>query len=183
MRHRRRTVYRGVSLSKCLIIGYGNPDREDDGVAWHILKALGERFGRISQMDASSDDISAIDFGELQHRDDAPDLMGELQLMPEIAETIAAYDKVCFVDAHTGAYPHDVTVTPLHAEFQSSPFTHHLTPETCLDLAKVAYGHSPQGLVISVRGFRFGFEHTLSAETAALAGEAVEKIVAWVKEQ
>jgi hydrogenase maturation protease len=168
-------------LSKCLIIGYGNPDREDDGVAWHILKSLGERFGRILE-DASLEDISAIDFGELQHRDDTPDLMGELQLMPEISETIAAYDKVCFVDAHTGAYPHDVTVTPLHAEFQSSPFTHHMTPETCLELAKAAFGHAPVGMVISVRGYQFGFERTLSAETAALADEAVEKIVAWAKE-
>jgi Ni,Fe-hydrogenase maturation factor len=147
-------------LSKCLIIGYGNPDREDDGVAWHILKSLGERFGRILE-DASLEDISAIDFGELQHRDDTPDLMGELQLMPEISETIAAYDK---------------------AEFQSSPFTHPMTPETCLELAKAAFGHAPVGMVISVRGYQFGFERTLSAETAALADEAVEKIVAWAKE-
>ncbi len=181
MRRRRKSVCRGVSLSKCLIIGYGNPDREDDGVAWHILKALGQRFGRI-ETDAVDDDISAIVFAEPGHRDGAPDLMGELQLMPEIAETIAAYDRVCFVDAHTGAYPHDVTVTPLHAEFQSSPFTHHLTPETCLELAKAAYGHAPLGMVISVRGYQFGFERSLSAQTSALADEAIEKIIAWIKE-
>ncbi|HEY3288745.1 MAG TPA: hypothetical protein VGK87_01325 [Anaerolineae bacterium] len=169
-------------MSKCLVIGYGNPDREDDGVAWHILRILGQRFGRIGKTDAPDDDIAAIDFGALEHRDDVPDLLGELQLTPEIAETIKDYDRVCFVDAHTGAYPNDVNVSPLQAQFQISPFTHHMTPETCLELAKTAYGRAPSGLVISVRGYQFGFEHRLSAQTAALANEAVEKIIAWIKE-
>lgn len=169
-------------MSKRLIIGYGNPDREDDGVAWHILKTLGERFGRgnpNTQVSTVST-IADTDLGELEQRDDVPDLMGELQLMPEIAETLAGYDKVCFVDAHTGAYAEDVNVNPIQAEFQTSPFTHHLTPETCLVLAKTVFGRAPEGIVVSVRGYRFGFTHALSPETAHLAGVAVEKIAAWL---
>ena len=27
---------------KILLLGYGNPDREDDGVAWHVLKGVAE---------------------------------------------------------------------------------------------------------------------------------------------
>jgi Ni,Fe-hydrogenase maturation factor len=169
-------------LSKRLVIGYGNPDREDDGVAWHILKQLAVRFGRGNPYVPVSavSTIADMDLGELEQRDDVPDLMGELQLMPEISETIAAYDKVCFVDAHTGAYAEDVNVNTTQAEFQTSPFTHHLTPETCLVLAQTAFGRAPQAIVVSVRGYRFGFTHTLSPETAQLAGEAVEKIVAWL---
>jgi hypothetical protein len=32
-------------IPKTLILGYGNPDREDDGVAWHILKGIANQFG------------------------------------------------------------------------------------------------------------------------------------------
>jgi hypothetical protein len=32
-------------LKKLLLLGYGNPDREDDGVAWHILRAIADKQG------------------------------------------------------------------------------------------------------------------------------------------
>jgi hydrogenase maturation protease len=168
-------------LSKSLVIGYGNPDREDDGVAWHIVHKLAVRFGRVDP-NTPIDTILDLDVGEPQHRDDAPDLLVELQLMPELAETLNLYDRVCFVDAHTGAYAHDVNVVDVQAEYQSSPFTHHITPQTCLEITRAAYGHAPKGLVVSVRGYQFGFAHTLSAPTARLAGEATEAILAWLKE-
>ncbi len=168
-------------MSKSLIVGYGNPDRQDDGVAWHILQILGRRFGRIGQ-GSSADDITDLDLGELQARGGAPDLLGALQLMPEIAETLAAYDRVCFVDAHTGAYPQDINVAPLEAHYQSSPFTHHLTPETCLELTRAAYGRAPAALAVSVRGYQFGFSHHLSPQTAALAEEAAGRIADWITE-
>ena len=38
------------------------------------------------------------------------------ELTPELAETIAQYERVCFVDAHTGAVPHDVNVSAIAAE-------------------------------------------------------------------
>ena len=167
-------------MSKSLVIGYGNPDREDDGVAWHIVRKLAVRFGRLDP-NTPTDSILDLDVGEPRLSDEAPDLTVELQLMPEIAETIAAYDKVCFVDAHTGAYENDLNVSQPEAEFQSSPFTHHLTPQTCLILTKTAFGRIPEALVVSVKGYRFGFAHALSERTAQLADEAVEKIIAWLK--
>ena len=99
-----------------------------------------------------------------------------------MSETVAHYDHVCFVDAHTGAYPDDVNLVPVEAHYQSSPLTHHLTPQTLLSLADAAYGKRPQGLVISVRGYAFGFAQALSPETSALADEAVERILAWIRE-
>jgi hydrogenase maturation protease len=168
-------------LSKSLVIGYGNPDRQDDGVAWHIVRELAVRFGRLDA-NTSTDSILDLDVGEPLLSDNAPDLMVELQLMPEIAETIAAYDKVCFVDAHTGAYESDLNVEHPKAEFQSSPFTHHLTPQTCLILTQAAYGRTPEALIVSVKGYQFGFALGLSPETAQFADQAVETILAWLKE-
>ena len=155
-----------------LIIGYGNPDREDDGVAWHILSNLATR---LAQPEPSQD------LYMLHRLEGIPDLLCVLQLDPEMAEVIADYDRVCFVDAHTGAYEEDIRFTRIVGEFQSSPFTHHMTPETCLMLAQTLFGQSPQAIVISVRGYHFGFSHNLSTETTALAEQVTDWIFSWLK--
>ncbi len=156
---------------RILILGYGNPDREDDGVAWHILQGLADYLGR---------DSLNTETGGWDQLGDSPDLLFVLQLTPELAELIADYDRICFVDAHTGDYPEELRFESIPAEFQTSPFTHHMTPQTCLVLAKTLHGHAPQGIVVSVRGYQFGFSHTLSPRTAELAGEAVKRIGDWL---
>ena len=162
-----------MPMTKILIIGYGNPDREDDGVAWHILRRLALYLGR------PAPDLENDGLDELGH---SPDLVFVLQLMPELAETLADYDYVCFIDAHTGAYEEDIRFAPIEAEFQVSPFTHHLTPQTCLVLANTLYGHAPKGLVVSVRGYQFGFSHVLSPQTASLVEQAGAHLIAWLNQ-
>jgi hydrogenase maturation protease len=167
----------GDFLGKTLLVGYGNPDREDDGVAWHILNRIAERLG----LPEPNQQIDA-----LEHLEDSPDLLCVLQLYPEMAETIADYDRVCFVDAHTGAYQEDIRFGEIERKFQASPFTHHMTPETCLALAETLYGRrmepirAPYGVVVSVRGYQFGFSHTLSDRTAELAEVATDWIISWL---
>ena len=158
-------------MSKILIIGYGNPDREDDGVAWHILERLAERLGRPDPAQAAE---------SLEGADGAPDLLCRLQLDPDLAEIVADYDRICFVDAHTGAYAEDVRFEEIAGGFQASPFTHHMTPETVLALAATLHRRAPQGAVVSVRGYQFGFAHALSPATAQLAEAATERIMAWL---
>lgn len=160
-------------MAKVLIIGYGNPDREDDGVAWHILQGVASRLGR-----------PALDMetGGQDQLGQSPDLLFVLQLTPELAELISEYDYACFIDAHMGDYPEDLRFVSVDAQFQSSPFTHHMTPQTCLALAKTLRGCRPQAIVVSVKGHRFGFSHTLSAQTTRLAEEATEQIVSWLNQ-
>ncbi|MFN8597682.1 MAG: hypothetical protein U0559_16050, partial [Anaerolineae bacterium] len=144
---------------------------QDDGVAWHVLVGVGKRLGRA--VPASPDE-------EFPLTGDSPDFMFELQLMPELAETVAQYDRVCFVDAHTGAVPNDVNVEQLTSEFQSSPFTHHMTAATLLSFAETLYGAHPEAILVSVRGYEFGFARELSYWTSQLAQEAAERIAEWV---
>ena len=102
-------------MKKSLIIGCGNPDREDDGVAWHILHALTTKLG-LDSPDSYEDEFpesALIDFTFY------------LQLTPEMAEDISDYEYVCFVDAHTGNIPEPVRLINVESEFQASPFTHH----------------------------------------------------------
>jgi len=159
-------------MKRTLILGYGNFDRQDDGVAWHVLAAVAGRLG--CAVPLSPDD-------EFPLNDGAPDFVFDLQLTPEMAETIALYDRVCFVDAHTGAVPNDVNVSEIVAEFQASPLTHHLTAQSLLTFAQTLYNAQPEAILVSVRGCQFGFERELSPLTAQLAEEAAGKIVEWVR--
>lgn len=162
-----------MESSKTLICGYGNIDRQDDGVAWHVLQALASLLGT---------GIPTFPEEGIYPLDDGVDYSFSLQLFPEMAENLAPYERVCFVDAHTGRVPGEIHREDLLPQFQASPFTHHLTPGSLLSIAAELYGHAPRGVLFSVRGYEFGFERSLSARTASLAGEAARRIVAWLSE-
>lgn len=157
-------------MKKLLLIGYGNPDREDDGVAWHILRALTEKMG------LASPESYEDEFPESEQIDFA----FHLQLTPEMAEEISTYACVCFIDAHTGTIPEPVRLIAVESEFQQSPFTHHLTPQSLLSMCETIYGTRPEAALLSVLGHRFLFTRQLSQETAQLVPQAVDLIWDWV---
>lgn len=157
-------------MKKLLLIGYGNPDREDDGVAWHILRALTTKLG-LTSPESYEDEFplfQSIDFAFY------------LQLTPEMAEDISSYKYVCFVDAHTGSIPEPVRLINVDSEFQRSPFTHHLTPQSLLSMCETIYGKKPDAALLSVLGHRFLFSRQLSEETEELVPEAVVLIWEWL---
>ena len=157
-------------MNRILVIGYGNPDRQDDGVAWHILCALAQKLGYPAPSTYEDEFVA----------NDGLDFAFSLQLTPEMAEEIAAYARVCFVDAHTGDIPREVQMTQVESEFQRSPFTHHLTPQSLLSMCETLYNKKPEAALLSVRGYHFGFERELSTETGALVPEAVKLIMKWL---
>ena len=158
-------------MKRTLLLGYGNPDRQDDGVAWHVLHALAARLG-LPAPDSYEDEFPP---------NDRLDLEFQLQLVPEMAERLAEVERVCFVDAHTGSQPAEVQLVELTSEFQRSPFTHHLTPQSLLAMGQALYGRTPQAVLLSVQGYRFEFERELSPETAALLPQALELLLAWLE--
>ena len=158
-------------MKKLLLIGYGNPDREDDGVAWHILRALTQKLG-LPAPDSYEDefpDHTSIDFAF------------HLQLTPEMAEDISEYEHVCFIDAHTGNITESVRLIDVESEFQNSPFTHHLTPQSLMSMCETIYKKKPDAALLSVLGYRFLFTGQLSEETASLVPQAVDLIWDWMR--
>lgn len=155
-------------MTKTLLYGYGNIDRQDDGVAWHILRGVAEKYNQA--LPAAPDETTAVL---------TPDITWAfaLQLTPESAEMVGAYDRVIFIDAHTGSVQDELNIAGLDANYQASPFTHHLTPQTCLALAQSLFGKLPNGVLVSVRGFDFGFSQTLSPAASKLSRLAVERIM------
>lgn len=155
---------------RLLILGIGNPDRQDDGLAWHLLNRLATYWGY----------SKGLDLGETLPVTEGLTLCTDLQLRPEMAEDLTAYTHVCFVDAHTGALPKEICWQILHAGFQPSPLSHHLTPQSCLALAEALFGQAPYGILLSIRGYEFGFSRQLSPRTQVLLDAAVHQLLQWL---
>jgi len=159
-----------MNNEKSLVIGYGNVDRQDDGAGWHILDRLAEILGlEPDEQDAWSEEGSIC-------------LRYALQLTPELAEFIAQFDRVCFVDAHTSLVKEEIHAIRVEPLYQASAFTHHMTPETCMLLTQKLYGKQPESILFSVRGYAFGFQNGLSKNTASLAETAAGRIWSWLQE-
>ena len=156
---------------RTLLLGWGNPDRQDDGAAWHVLAEVARRSG----LPLPEEEGEA--FAPLGN---SLDLMFALQLNPEYAEIIATYDRVAFIDAHTGAVPNDLNIRTLDPYFQTSPLTHHFTPESCLELTQQLYSAKPEAWLLSVRGFQFGFTHDMSTTTTTLVQQAADILLDWI---
>ncbi len=156
-----------------LVIGYGNADRQDDGAGWHILKDLAERLGTSVPEDPGA---------SIEVDSETVDLIFILQIYPELAETISQYGRICFVDAHTSDIPQEISWIELSPEYEKSPLTHHMSPRTVLSIAATIYDHTPEAILVSVRGFLFEFDRKLTPKTAALAEEAAERIWDWINQ-
>jgi len=159
---------------KTLIFGYGNADRQDDGVAWHVLRELMSRFGLPLSDDS---DIEIID------ENNQVEFLFQLQLTPEFGYDLSQYERVCFVDAHTGAVPEEIHFEEVKPGFQKSPFTHHLTPASLLSITDTIHYKVPEAILVSIRGYEFGFSQSLSEATAALTKQAADIIMNWISQK
>lgn len=157
---------------RTLIIGYGNPYRRDDGVAWHIINAIRERTGQepLAREDDGEDQLGA-----------AVDTLMLHQLLPELAPLLKDYAQAVFVDAHAGSIPEDVRVIAVEEEYGFQAVTHHMSPGMMLRLAREVGGAAPRGWLVSVRGADFDFGEELSAPCRAFAAEAVERILEFLR--
>lgn len=160
-------------MKRTLVAGFGNLYRRDDGVGRAVVSSVRERTGR--------PELGPLDdgFNDLGHPVDTIVLH---QLVPELARMVSAYDLVIFVDAHVNGLPESMHEEYITASYQCSSFvSHQVHPAMVLDLAQRAYGCTPEGILLSLRGHDFDFGEGLSPETAALVPPAVERILALVE--
>ena len=154
-----------------LIIGYGNPYRRDDGVAFHVINAIRRRLG----------------LRELSIEEDGEDELGQPvdtlmlhQLLPELSPMLARYEQVIFVDAHLGVIEQTVRVVPVVEALVFEAVTHHMSPGLLLAITRQMAGTAPPGVLVSVKGIDFDFGTELSPECRQYADEAIEKIALMV---
>jgi len=138
---------------KLLVIGYGNPSRNDDGVGWFVVE----------QLQAAG--LSGVE------------LQTAHQLEVDHADTIGKFDTVVFVDAAVPQAPERVNRTVVKPRLQGHPVAHYLTPADLLALTSSLYGQEPRAILFSVRGHDFNFGTSLSPATEHAAQNVVDEIV------
>jgi hydrogenase maturation protease len=152
---------------RTLVIGYGNPYRCDDGVAYHIINAIREKRGQrpLTPEEDGEDELGG-----------ALDTLMLHQLLPELAPLFKDYARVIFVDAHAGGIAEEVRVIPVEEDYGFQAVTHHMSPGMMLTLARQLGGAAPHGWLVSVKGTDFDFGAELSAACAQYAAEAARRI-------
>jgi hydrogenase maturation protease len=127
-------------MPRVLGIGWGNPARGDDGLAWHALEQLAS--GPLGE------NVAVL----LRH-----------QLTPELAERLSRTDRVLFVDVSAHDPPGQIRCRRLSpGACEAAAFSHHLTPGTLLALAQTLFGRCPEAFSLSVGGADFSFSEALS---------------------
>ncbi|MBM4370880.1 MAG: hydrogenase maturation protease [Deltaproteobacteria bacterium] len=136
-----------------LVIGYGNPGRQDDGLGPALAAAL-EELG-LEGVTVDSD----------------------YQLTVEDAALVARHDAVVFADAHVSCTA-PFEVRRLHPGATDSFSTHHVSPEAVLALARELFGGEPRAFALGIRGYEFdGFGEVLSEAAQANLERALEFLV------
>jgi hydrogenase maturation protease len=128
--------------SRFWIIGYGNPQRGDDGCGWHVAARLLRLFGE----------------------ERGVTILHLHQLDPTLAEDLQYAEGIIFVDATVQELPRGMEwrrIRPETGVFLCG--THHLKPAALMGLLHEVYGRSPAAWLVSVEGQDFGFGEGLSA--------------------
>jgi len=138
----------GICAPRVLVIGYGNPGRQDDGLG----PAAAAEIGKAGWPNVTTSD--------------------DYQLVIEDAVQVAAHDVVWFVDAsRQGDAP--CSVECLSPAFEITFTSHLLRPEALLAIAGEHFGKIPQAHLVSIRGYEFDFLEGLSDRARANLALAV----------
>jgi hydrogenase maturation protease len=159
-------------MHRTIIIGYGNIDRSDDGVAYEVINLVRQYLGQKILEDGDTG---------LENLDGEIDSIFLPQLVPEIMELITGYEQIIFVDAHAGDDMEDLNCSKVTPLYVSSTFTHHLTPDALLAFLKTLYQHEPEAYIVSVRAHDFDFKRSFSPKTQSLLRPASDKIMKLLK--
>jgi hydrogenase maturation protease len=133
-----------------LFLAIGNPLRGDDGVAQAVLDQL-EAHERV--------------------------VMRSLhQLAPEVAEEIAAYATVVFLDADQSAG--EVILETVDERPTRRSLTHISSPGEIVVLARALFGFTGEALLCRIPATDFAPQHCLSRQAQAAAAIAAQRLAA-----
>jgi hydrogenase maturation protease len=147
-------------MPRVLILAYGNPLRSDDGLAWRATDALEGKFP-----------ATEVEILRLH------------QLAPELAETVRHCSAVIFVDAAEGGTPGEVRCEELRDTAAETRFSHQLSPQAVLALARQLYDATPRAFCVTMTGQSFDHGETVSPAVAAALPHLIARIEALVRDR
>ena len=141
-------------MRKTLIIGCGNPLRQDDGLGWAAATQLSD-----------------------ENTNPLVKIITCQQLNPELATEMSEAERVIIIDASTDGCTGQVKVekvTPNNSPTRT--ITHELQPATLLTYASQLYHSSPETFIVTVSGESFGYGAQLTPAVSAALQKAVHTI-------
>jgi hydrogenase maturation protease len=142
--------------ARTLVIGYGSPIRGDDAIGPMAAEALAAR--------PPAPGVTAL----ARH-----------VLTAELAEDLAAADRVIFLDAESGATPGSVRVRELHPDAdRACTMAHFHDPRELLAWCEALYGRSPRAWMVTAAGATFDYAH---CRLSPAAGTALAAMLAEVR--
>jgi hydrogenase maturation protease len=130
-----------ATTPRTLLIGYGNPGRQDDGLG----PAVAAEMAKLGLANLTVYDC--------------------YQLNIEDAIDVSEHDAVWFVDASKVAVT-PYALTDLLPAFELDFTSHCVRPEVLLALAQHYYGKSPRAFLLGIRGYEFEFSEQLTLGAA-----------------
>lgn len=143
-----------ATLLQCLVIGYGNTLRHDDGVGVEVAQA-----------------IEAMNLPGVT-------VITRHQLVPELAAPISESRAVIFVDADPTTTD-GPELRPIEASKSAQIMAHAANPHSLLALARELFGWHPKAWLLSVpcEDFRFGVGLSHRSQTGLRAATRLLKEV------
>lgn len=146
-----------IDMGGVLVLGYGNPGREDDGLGPAVAAAIEDLALPGVTVDA------------------------DYQLNIEDAAGMQDYDAVLFVDASkTAPEPYELYRVQPSAEIAFT--SHSVSPESVLAISEEHFGRAPNAWVLGVRGYTFDMAEGLSRQAQANLHGAVDAARAWIED-
>lgn len=122
-----------------LILCYGNPLRQDDGVGFRAAELLAEKTWPA--------DV-AVAFCH--------------QLTPEWAENLSRHERAIFVDASESGEPGAIRVSDVRPSPAPDASSHRCDPDALLGFAQRLFGAAPRARLVTITGFQFDYGAELS---------------------
>src|SRR5581483_2080573 len=154
-------VIGGPSMSKILVIGYGNPLRADDGVGCHGARQIAHHF-------RGDERVEVIPCHELE---------------ADSAKRVAEAEFVIFIDATHEGEPGAISqTTVLPAATFDGKFHDKMTPESLLAAAAALHGACPPAVQFQLTGWCFEVGEHMSAVVSERFKSLVRKIEGTIRE-
>jgi len=145
-----------------IIIGYGNPGRQDDGLGQSFVTQLTEK-------------LPEKDLLSLK-------LQRNYQLTVEDAYDIFKFDQVIFVDASLSAQA-PFSFTKVTETNEGGMGSHSLTPNAVIRLCEILYGKKPKAFILGIKGYEFDqFEEHLSSQANTNMQAAVQFLMTFLND-
>ncbi len=138
-----------MSTRRILILGYGNPGRQDDALGPLLVE-------RIEALGLPNVTVDA-----------------DYQLNVEDAATLSEHSIVLFVDASKTA-PAPYTISKVRPSTAIAFTSHSVSPESVLAIVDDHFGCQPETWLLGIRGYAFEFKEGLTEQARENLDEAVD---------